>query len=458
MQKELIAGLLGVIAVFASAGAAPLVSNETIQAQKQLTSMHKLSNGIPVIYREIPNSDILEVVVNFGIGLKDLPAGQKSAGRLLFQTMPMAAKGYAKREVFRTTEKYALELNCGSGIETSKCSIGTLNEHWPETSKLFAAIIKEPALTSEDVKLNADRLIAEVKGNIQDPGRFVNDVVNRVYYERGHPFANDPEEIMREVPKLGRKDLIALHGRTLDASKISITVAGSFPKAQMLADLEKKFGKIKDQREKMVAVVPPPFKLENAIAFENRDIPTAYIRAKFDTVAVNNEDETAVNMLIKILDEELSEEIRTRRSLSYAVYSFVIQYSVGIGVISASTSKPQETLEAITVVLNKLKHEKLKPEDLEEYRNLYATDYYLTLEKHSSLANAISATYFYRNAVDPLYEIPRRLEQVTPEKIQDLANKLLVNMRIGIIYSKDRFKDDWAKKFVAETLPKQQKG
>ena len=43
----------------ASSPKVELVSDATIQLQRQLTSVHRLKNGIPVIVREIPNSDIL---------------------------------------------------------------------------------------------------------------------------------------------------------------------------------------------------------------------------------------------------------------------------------------------------------------------------------------------------------------------------------------------------------------
>ena len=41
-----------------------------------------------------------------------------------------------------------------------------------------------------------------------------------------------------------------------------------------------------------------------------------------------DEDSVATNFMMKVLDEELSLEIRTRRSLSYAVYSYVLDYQI----------------------------------------------------------------------------------------------------------------------------------
>ena len=54
---------------------------------------------------------------------------------------------------------------------------------------------------------------------------------------------------------------------------------------------------------------------------------------------VTDQDFEAANLMMKVLDDELGLEIRTKRSLSYAVFSYMINYSRGIGMIGVSTSK-----------------------------------------------------------------------------------------------------------------------
>ena len=103
------------------------------------------------------------------------------------------------------------------------------------------------------------------------------------------------------------------------------------------------------------AVVPPVFEEAKSYAFHDRTLPTAFIRVKFNSPSVTDKDATATRFMYEILSEELGELIRTKRSLSYAVGAYVIQYTAGIGVISASTSKPKETLEAMHEVIAQLK-------------------------------------------------------------------------------------------------------
>ena len=165
-----------VICCSSSAFAVQLVSDQTIQTQKQLTTYHKLKNGIVVLLREEPNSDIVYASVNFSTGTRDVPGDQKVVPRLLFQTMPMAAAGYPKEKVFSTVEKYALELGCNAGIERSFCAMGTINDYWDKALPLLAAVVKGPTLSPEDVKVQKGRLEADLKQATQDPSGYVNDI------------------------------------------------------------------------------------------------------------------------------------------------------------------------------------------------------------------------------------------------------------------------------------------
>jgi predicted Zn-dependent peptidase len=195
-------------------------------------------------------------------------------------------------------------------------------------------------------------------------------------------------------------------------------------------------------------VTPPTFDAANAYAFNDRELPTAYIRIKLNAPSVTDKDAVATRFLYEILSEELGEEIRTKRSLSYAVHSYVLQYSMGLGVISASTSKPKETLEAIHDVLAKMKSKTFTPEELEEYKHGFATSYYLTQETHASLTAALSSALQFYGGTDELYEMPRRLGEVTPADIKRLAGELLVDLRVGVIFGRKDFQDSWAKDLI----------
>jgi zinc protease len=440
-----------------SVNAVSLVSDENIAEQKKLTKVYRLKNHIPVVYRQVPNSDILQIHISFKAGMRDLPAGEKDVNELLFATIPWASSKFPKETVFRTTEKYALSLNCGGGIETSSCALGTVNDFWLQGLPLLADLIKNPSLNKTDVELKKQQLLASTKSEMEDPDTISNDIVNKVFYPVGHPYLQSFESTLKELPTISREQLKAWHGAVLNANRMTIIIAGSLEPQLVVDELNRHFGTISGVKFERPKVVAPAFDRTRISAFEDRKIPTAYIKLKFNGDGITDKDAVAARLMIKVLDEELGEEIRTKRSLSYAVYSFLVQYEIGIGFISVSTSKPQETFSALKDVIKRMKTKDFSRRELEEYKHIYATSYFLTQEEHSTLAAALANSFNYFDTTDELYQMPEKLEKVTPQDIKRLAGKLLVNFRSGVVYDRAKFDDKWADDLIRVNVTSRRK-
>jgi predicted Zn-dependent peptidase len=433
---------------------ASLVTEESIQRQKALTGTFKLKNGIPVIIRR-EASELFHAVVQFNRGLKDFPTGKKSLNDFIFSALPMASKKYSKDDVFKITSKYDLDLTCVGGIEISYCSLDTVNEAIGESLPLLASLVKEPLFSEEDVKLVKDRLVARLKNTPSEPNTYVNDVVNSVFYPKGYPYRLNHDEALAELGSLGRGDIVEFYYRDLlNAANMTVVVVSSLPSDQILSQLDNLFGDIPVKQSSPTSISPPEFNPQKAYEFIDRDVPTAFIRMKFNAPDVKDRDANASQLFYEILSKELAEEIRTKRSLSYAVHAMTIQYSVGIGILSVSTSKPKETFEAIEHVVAGMKSRQLSNDELDEYRNIFATSYYLTQETDSSMALSLSRAYRYFGDANQAYELPRQLAAVKPDDIKRLAQILLVNPRIGVIFKKDQFKDNWATDFIKKNQKK----
>lgn len=432
--------------------ASKLVSAESTSLQKSLTYTAKLSNGIPVVIREIPGSDLVHFQVNFGSGIRDLPSGQKALSQWYWDVAPLAGKGYPKQKVFALTEQYGIQLECTGGIEQSFCGLGTINDYWKDALPLMASIVKTPTLSEKDATLVLDRVKADLRSVPGDPNGYVNEVVNSIFYPKDHPYRLNHDEALKELESLKPKDLKSFHKKVLNANQMSLVVVSSIPRENLIKDLESYFGEIKGQKRVKPLVPTPGFSEGSSYTFVDRSVPTAFIKIKMNAPAISDKDAVASLLMFDILSEELGDEIRTKRSLSYAVHAFTIQYSLGIGVISASTSKPKETFEALTQVIENLKIKSFTEEELEEHKNVFATEHYLTQETHASLAGALSSALYYYGDATKYYDVAQKLSAVTPEDIKRLAKSQLINPRVGVIFSRKIFDDSWAKNFISKNI------
>ena len=427
-----------------------LVSDATIANQKQNTFEFELSNKIPVIYRRIEGNDIFEIVTAFAYGEAQLPKSKQGALNLTLSLMSRGSKTWPKAKLFALMEKYATGISCGMSIETSACSMAILQENAAELLAAYADVILHPELDPAEAQLMRQQIEASIKSSAQNPETFVNELVNGIFYGPEHPYWMASEQELAFLKQININNLAAAHREFLDQSRKVIVVVAGMPIVELKQLLEKSFSSLKQGNSSIAMPSLPIYSTKKNFAFSARDIPTAYLRAKFRLPGVTDPDAPAAGLMMRILSEELENEIRTKRSLSYAVYAQPIAHTLGIGVIHASTSHPQETLAAIVPVIKKIRNEKLSAVALERYKTVFATGYFLSIEDHSSLANGIASSQLYFGSNDKLYQTPRDLEKVTAEDIQRIARKFLKEFRLAIVYKAKDFNQKWSDNFFRE--------
>ncbi|MEI6398537.1 MAG: pitrilysin family protein [Pseudomonadota bacterium] len=424
-------------------------ANTETAADRRLTSVSTLKNGIPLIIRETPGSDIVHIELSYTTGTSSLSPDRRALNLLAFETMPYATKKYSKEKVFALTEKYSFGVECKGGVEVSHCQVETVKDFLPQALDLLLSVVTEPIFNAEDVDLSKKQRVADFQQEAQNPETQVNAVVNTVFYDASHPYRLLPEDGIKQTLPLTVEDLRGYHRTTLDASTMYLIYAGPKIDKTTITKLNEGLGKIGKTNRTPQPIPPPAFDPKNSFAFEHRAIPTAYIRMKFNAPSATSPDAAAAEVMFQILSEKLHEEVRTKRSLSYAIHAGTIQYKEGIGMIAASTSKPRETIETIAAVVRDFRDKGVSQENLNEYRNIFTTGYYLTMETHDQLANALSSSQAYFGDATRLYDLPARLNAVTPADIQRVAKETLKNIRVGVVYDKDKFKNEWVQPIKA---------
>jgi zinc protease len=421
-----------------------LVSPETVRLQKRATHSFTVLKGVPVSYRQVANTDIVLVGVSFDFGAAHLEAKARPALQILGTLMERGSKSYPRDTLLALLERNGTGINCSFGVELGSCSMAMLKDQMQELLPAFRSILLEPTLDAAEAQVIREQVRAGIESSVQNPESYVNEVVNSIFYGKGHPYWDDQDTELKAIGAYKHNDLILLHNRLLKDVPKRLVVVGPMPPAEMKSVLEKQLDGLTTAPVKSLSLPNLQFNPKKSFKIVDRDIPTAYLRAKFVMPGARDADLLPAQLMLHILSQELENEIRTKRSLSYAVSAQMIPYTMGIGLLHASTSKPKETLEALEPVIRKLRDEKLAAVELERYKTVFATSYFLNLEEHGSLANSISGAMHYYRSTNPLYEMPMKLAKVTPDDIQKAAQKYLRQFRLGVVYRQKDFSRSWA--------------
>ncbi|MCX6118811.1 MAG: insulinase family protein [Proteobacteria bacterium] len=418
---------------------------DSIKRQEVLTRSKILKNGVSFTERDIPGSEIVHFEINIQDGQYSLPESNRALNSLTFDVLPLGSKKFSKEKIFSIAEKHSIGIQCSGGIEQSSCQFETVQENFDKALEIFSSILSEPVFEDQDIGLMRDRRAANYQQDLQNPEAYVNALVNKIFYPKGHPYRHLPNDGIEQLKSFKKADLTNYYNGLIknSASPVGAIFVGPTLSAQQKNRLESLLSIFSNRKPSSIQVPEPQFDAKENFLFEHRPIPTAYIRAKFNVPGIKDKNAAAAKVLFEILSEELHEEIRTKRSLSYAISAATLQFTQGIGVLHASTSKPQDTIQAMSQVLKKVMDQKYSPDKLAEYKNVFTTSYYMALETHDNFAGSLASSVMYFNDPNHLYSFPKRIAAVTSEEIQSLAKATFKNLRVAVVYDESKFQPKW---------------
>jgi len=127
------------------------------------------------------------------------------------------------------------------------------------------------------------------------------------------------------------------------------------------------------------------------------------------------------------MSSRLFQEVREKRGLAYAISSYLDSYSdAGATVVYAGTSKEalEEMIEILLREFNRFKKEPLEEESVKIAKEHLKGSLLLSLESSESIMTHLATSEIYFDSYLPVEELMSRIDGVTGNDIQYLANEL----------------------------------
>lgn len=392
------------------------------------------SNGIEVILKKETTNQIVGLSVFIKGGSRNLTSENAGIEKLLLQAMMQGSKNYPKDKMVTELSKIGAEINSSSFFDYSAISLKTINKYFDKSFDIFQSLINSPLLEEKEVNLEKNKMEQNIKANIDDPDEYVWKLVNSSFLKE-HPYSNDFEGTLDSIKNINSKNLKEYLKNNFIGSKMLVVVTGNFDES-IKNKLEKAFGKLPKGNYKYTSA--PEVKSTKAIInIDDRNIPTAYIAGRFTIPSLRDKDYPATYLALRILSSKLNETVRTKKGLSYAVYSGASLRDANSGYMYVTTTKPKESIGLMFEEVNKLKNQEVSKKELEGVINLYYTEYFIQMEPVLDRANKLAVSQIMTNDYNNGYKLLEEFKKVTPKQIKEVVNKYLKNIHFGIIYKKE---------------------
>ncbi len=218
----------------------------------------------------------------------------------------------------------------------------------------------------------------------------------------------------------------------LQTSGMLLVVVGNISKEEIEKWVKESFGNI-PVGNFVEPKLPPVEHSETTLKLVDRNLPTVYIEGVFPAPAFASKDYYPMRVATSILQDRLFEEVRTKRSLSYAPAAWTNASFSNSSAIYVTTVYPDSTINIMLNELTKIKEDTISARELANKINLFITGYYLRNETFSQQASLL-ARYELSGAgyadADKYLEF---VKKVTPEDIQKVSKEYIKNLQYVLI-------------------------
>ncbi len=388
-------------------------------------------NGLKVIFKQNKANDIISAKMYYKGGVAILDEHQAGLENLTLIVAQKATKNYTKEKLNSELESMNSQISSSSNLDYSSLNLLCVKQNFKESWNIFSDIILNPIFSEEDLNLEKQKMIAAVNQVNDNPDSYLQKLVNEEFYV-DHPYSTGVNGTEATLNSFTAKDLSDFYTERLKTSNMLLVVVGNLSKSELENLVKNSFSNLQEGNFKSVKL-PDVIHAEPSIKVVERELPTNYIQGTYSAPSRGTEDGYTMLILNSILRDRIWEEVRTKRSLSYAPSSFYRSNFSNYGAIYVTAVDPDTTIKVMRAELEKLKHNPITDKELKNKVRQFITFYYLGNETNQAQANSLAFYELSGIGYKDVSNFLRHINKITPQDIQAVAKKYIKNLQFVLI-------------------------
>lgn len=355
------------------AGAVPPTGIEYPPLQYTLPKPERvvLPNGVVIYLLEDHDLPLVDVEVRLRGGRLYEPAEKAGLSTVFVRAWRNGGTLARAPEALNTAiEDMAAILDIADEEDTIGITLSTLARDWRKGLSLLAELVRTPAFREEQVNLAKARAIEQIRRRNDDIAGIASREFAGLVYGTNHPLGRLPA--VQTVQRLTRRDLQEWHRKLVTPRNLWIAITGDFDRRIMLQEIRRLFGSWRGSSPALPAI-PMPREQGASTGFIAKQAEQAHVRVGHLGVARGVPERAALDVLNYILGgsftSRLTQEIRDKRGLAYAVWSsFAPANPRGLFVMGCQTKSEsaEEVIRLIKEQARRLTEEPPGDEELQQ--------------------------------------------------------------------------------------------
>src|SRR5207248_2404437 len=261
-----------------------------------------------------------------GTGSRDETDAQAGLSHLLEHMLFKGSAKYESLEIDQILDAMGGELNAGTGKETTSVYARVIDEHIPDAFDVLADIVFRPAFREIDSERAV--ILEEIAMYEDDPQEKVFDVLGQAVFG-DHPLGRaiiGRAEVIAQTPV---REIKSFHAARYMPANVVIAAAGAVDH-EALVELVTERVPATSGTTAPVPPAAPPDGASPMRRFERKDTEQYHVCLGGRGLSRHDDRRFALRVLDTIFggtsSSRLFQEVREKRGLAYAVYSFTSAY------------------------------------------------------------------------------------------------------------------------------------
>ncbi|WP_417592695.1 M16 family metallopeptidase [Owenweeksia hongkongensis] len=400
----------------------------------------ELSNGIRVVHKQV-DRPVAHCGLMVMAGSRDESFEEEGLAHFIEHVL---FKGTTKRKAYHILsrmEDAGGELNAYTDKETTVIYSSFLESDYNRAIDLIFDINFNSIFPEKEIQKEKEVIIDEINSYKDSPSELIFDDFEETLFPN-HPLGMNILGTPEKVKSFSRKDILNFISREYGNNRMVFSSVGNISSAKLKRMLDKATEHLPTKISTHTRVAPPAYQTKH-VSVEKSNFQTHAVLGTRSYYA-NHEKSRTLHLLNNILggpgmNSRLNLNIREKYGFTYNIESFYNPYSdTGVFGIYAGTDPGTigKTLKLIDKELKKLREIKLGTMQLTKAKRQILGQIAMGQENNASLMLALGKSLLVFDRVDTFEEIRAKIEGITSEDLQDVANEILAPEQMSSIVYK----------------------
>jgi len=385
-----------------------------------------LPNGLSVITEEMKHIRSVSIGIWVKTGSRDEDKQWNGISHFVEHMVFKGTQHRSAEAIARQVDSIGGNLDAFTAKECVSFSIKILDEHLPIALDVLSDLVLNPIFDEQDITRERGVILEEIKMDEDNPDYLVHEIFTQNFW-KDHPLGRPILGTRDTVRGFERPPVFDFYKQRFSPGNVIITAAGHLYHETFVELVNKYFHTMKPVSNGFHSA--PPTIVPKIILRNKKSLEQVQICVGVPSYPITHEKRHSSYILNTLLgggmSSRLFQNIRERQGLAYAIYSDLNPYrDTGCLSVYAGTSRTSavKVVECVVSEFRRLKTEQVAPDELRRAKDQLKGSLMLSLESSTARMSNLARQEMYFDRFYGLDELIEKIEAVTAEELQELAN------------------------------------